>query len=70
MLVALAVTVSVAVFSHVQSNPFLQTPTQYGHLIMTDSLLCPWGKKALTFSLTSTHLIWTLSGVPSLQSLY
>ena len=26
------------------------------HLIITDSLLCPWGKKALTFSLN-----WTLS---------
>ena len=29
----------------------------YGHLIITDSLLCPWGKKALTFSLNSTRLI-------------
>ena len=36
----------------------------YGHLIMTDSLLCPWGKKALTFSLDLTHLIRTLSLVP------
>ena len=31
----------------------------YGHLIITDSLLCPWGKKALIFSLNSTHLIPT-----------
>ena len=33
------------------SNPFLRTPTQYRHLIVTDSLLYPWGKKAFTFSL-------------------
>ena len=26
---------------------------------MTDSLLCPWGNKALTFSLNSTRLIRT-----------
>ena len=26
---------------------------------ITDSLLCPWGKKAPTFSLNSTHLIRT-----------
>ena len=31
----------------------------YGHLIVTDSLLCPWEKKALTCSLNSTHLIQT-----------
>ena len=31
----------------------------YGHLIITDSLLCPWAKKALTFSLNSTRLIRT-----------
>ena len=30
-----------------------------GYLIITDSLLCPWGKKALTFSLNSTRLIRT-----------
>ena len=34
-------------------------PAYYGHLIITDSLLCPWGKKALTFSLKSTRLIRT-----------
>ena len=28
-------------------------------LIITGSLLCPWGKKALTFSLNSTLLIQT-----------
>ena len=44
----------------------------YGHpLNMHTSLLwtvcfVPWGKKGLTFSLTSTHLIRTLSMVPSL----
>ena len=32
------------------SNPFLRTPIQYRHLIVTDSLLYPWGKKAFTFS--------------------
>ena len=31
----------------------------YGYLIITDSLLCPWKKKALTFSLNSTRLIRT-----------
>ena len=25
-------------------------PAQYTHLIVTDSLLCPWGKKVLSFS--------------------
>jgi len=35
-----------------QSNP-----AYYRHLIITDSLLCLWGKKALTFSLNSTRLI-------------
>ena len=44
----------------IQSNPALRTPAEYGHLIyITDSLLCPWGKKTLTFSLKSTHLIGT-----------
>jgi len=33
--------------------------TEHGHLIFSDSLLYPWGKKALTFSLNSTRLIWT-----------
>ena len=33
--------------------------TEHGHLIITDSLLYPWGKKALTFSLNSTRLIRT-----------
>ena len=29
-------------------------------LVIKDSLLCPWGKKALTFSRkSSTRLIWT-----------
>ena len=31
--------------------------TLYEHPLTTDSLLCPWGKKALTFSLNLTHLI-------------
>ena len=35
------------------------------HLIITDSLLCLWGKKAFTFSLNSSHLIRTLSMAPS-----
>ena len=30
-------------------NPALRTATQYGLLIVMDSLLCPWGKKAPTF---------------------
>ena len=33
-----------------------------GQLVIKDSLLCPWGKKALTFSRkSSTRLIWTPS---------
>ena len=32
-----------------------------GHPLNMDSLLCPWEKKALTFSLNSTHLIRTPS---------
>ena len=36
-----------------------RTPAQYGHLIITDSLLYPWGKKALRFSVKSTRLIRT-----------
>ena len=32
----------------------------YGHLIITDSLLCPW-KESPIFSLTSTRLMKTLS---------
>ena len=31
----------------------------YGHLIVTDSFPCPWGKKALTFCLNSTPFIRT-----------
>ena len=46
------------------SNPALRTPAYYGHLIITGSLLCPWGKKAFTFSLDLTHLIRTLSLAP------
>lgn len=36
-------------------------PPLYGYLVITDSLLCPWGKKPLTFFLnTDTPLIGTL----------
>ena len=42
----------------------VQTP----HYI-THSLLCPWGKKILTLSLNSTHLIRTLSTGPSVSVL-
>ena len=31
----------------------------YGYVIIMDSLLCPWKKKCLTFSLNSTRLIRT-----------
>ena len=46
-------------------NLHSQTPlhghplTEHGHLIITDSLLYPWGKKTLTFSLKSTRFIRT-----------
>ena len=40
-------------------KPPLWIPAYYGHLIITDSLLCPWGNKAPTFSLNSTRLIRT-----------
>ena len=43
--------------SAVEQNPALRTPTLYGHPVLTDSLLCPWEKKSLTFSLNSTRLI-------------
>ena len=38
-----------------------------GHLVITVSLRCPWGKKTLTFSLNSTSLIQTLSMTPSVS---
>ena len=53
---------------HVQtlqpSDQNLRTPAYSRHLIITDSFLCPWGMKALTFSLNSTRLIQTLSMDP------
>ena len=52
-----------------QSNLALRTPALYRHIIITDSLLCPWGKKALTFSLNSTRLTRTLSMSPSVSVL-
>ena len=33
---------------------YIQTPAWNGRLIITDSLLCLWGKEGLTFSLIST----------------
>ena len=47
------------------SHPALRTP----NWVITDSLLCPWGKKALTFSLNSTRLIRTLSMASSVSVL-
>ena len=43
----------------VQLNAALWTPALYRPLIITDILLCPWGKKALKFSLNSIRLIRT-----------
>ena len=43
--------------SAVERNPALRTPTLFEHPVLTDSLLSPWGKKALTFSLNSTRLM-------------
>ena len=43
----------------VKLNAALQTPAYYRHLIITDVLLCPWGKKALKFSLNSIRFIRT-----------
>ena len=34
------------------------------HLVSTDSFLCPYRSLALTFSINSARLIWTLSKVP------
>ena len=48
--------------SNLQSKPLQGHPlnTEYGHLIITNSLLYPWGKNTLTFfSLNSTPLIRT-----------
>ena len=53
--------------NEVQSNLALRTPALYRHIMITDSLFCPWEKKALTFSLNSTHLIWTLSMAASVS---
>ena len=38
-------------------NPALRTATYYRHVIITDSLLRPLEKKALTLSLNSARLI-------------
>ena len=38
-------------------------------LIITDSLLCPWVEKVLTFSVKSTHLIWTFPLAPPVSVL-
>ena len=43
--------------SALERNPALRTPTLFEHPVLTDSSLCPWGKKALTFSLNSTLLM-------------
>ena len=42
----------------VQSNPALRVRL-IGHLVIADCLLCPWGKKPVTFPLNSTRLIRT-----------
>ena len=44
---------------HSQTPRYGHPLTKHGHFIITDSLLYPWGKKALTFSLNSTRLIRT-----------
>ena len=41
----------------VVSYPALRTSALNGHLIITDSFLCSWGKKAFTFSLNVSRLI-------------
>ena len=58
-----------------QSKPALRTPIKDGHLIITDSFLCPLGK-SLTFPLHSTYfkqtctpLIQTFSLVHSVSIL-
>ena len=43
--------------SAVERNPALRKPTLFEHPVLTDSLLSPGGKKALTFSLNSTLLM-------------
>jgi len=48
------------VFSYIYNDLLVGKYSQtlpYRHLIIMDSLRCPWGKEALTFSLNSTHLI-------------
>ena len=40
-------------------TPRLLIPTKDGHLIIMDSLLCSWGKKARVFSLNWNPLIQT-----------
>lgn len=69
--------------NHRTTSLYSQTGPLYGHIIIIDSLFCPWGKKALavlrgrgvcmqakkapTFSLNSTRLIRTLSMLPPLS---
>ena len=55
--------------NEVQSNLALRAPALYRHIIITDSLFCPWGKKAPTFSLNLTRLTRTLSMSPSVSVL-
>ena len=35
--------------SALERNPALRTPTLFGHPVLTDSLLCPWEKKARNY---------------------
>ena len=44
---------------HTQTLHYGHPLSEHGHLIITDNLLYPWEKKALTFSLNSTCLIRT-----------
>ena len=40
----------------VQSNPALWTPAQYGHLAITDSFVCPWGKPLHFLSIQPAYM--------------
>ena len=40
-------------------KPLFTDTRLIGHIMIADCLLCPWGKKPVTFSLNSTRLIRT-----------
>ena len=57
-IIIIIIIITIIIIMTYYCNYYSQT-VFYGHAIIMDSLLCPWRKKSLTFSLNSTHLIRT-----------